>query len=160
MDADFGALLLVAYRLSTTAYPRLDLADVLQLLVDGLDQRAFAQQLLVPQAHHAILHVPADFCEECEAWTEEHGMQGLRERAPVPEELSPKACGAARHGLAVVNSAWRQPQGQQCTLVVDAEMQFAAVAPPSRSCLGQRGPRRPWAWPCGAGHTPRGASSR
>ncbi len=35
----------------------LDLADVLKLVVDGLDQRPFAQQELVEQRHEPVGHV-------------------------------------------------------------------------------------------------------
>ena len=44
----------------------LDLADVLQLVIDGLDQRSLPQEQFVSEAHQAILHVLADFRQELE----------------------------------------------------------------------------------------------
>ncbi len=43
-----------------TAMPGvLDLADILSLIIDGLDECSFAEQEFVPQPHEAIFHVPA-----------------------------------------------------------------------------------------------------
>jgi len=44
----------------------LNLADVLQLVVDGLYQQTLPQEQFVPEAHPAILHVLADFRQEFE----------------------------------------------------------------------------------------------
>ena len=45
----------------------LDLADVLELVVDGLDDRPFAQEQLVGRRQQAVAHVLAQLGDEVEA---------------------------------------------------------------------------------------------
>jgi hypothetical protein len=71
----------------------LDLADILQLVVAGLDEGSFAEEGLVPEAHEAIVHVLADFGQECEALGPEHSVQRLRDIAPVSKELAKEPFG-------------------------------------------------------------------
>src|SRR5262249_13566250 len=48
-----------------TALPRVrNLADIFQLIVDGLDPRSLPQEQVVPEADHTIFHVLTDFCEQ------------------------------------------------------------------------------------------------
>src|SRR5262252_8229569 len=119
----------------------LNLTNVFQLIVDGLDESVLAQEQFVPEVHYAMLHVPAHFGEQFETQAEEHIRQGLRDITAVSKELPLKACDEFHHRLAVVDLAWRQTKSQQCALIVDDERPFEAkkpshrgLAPPGQAC--------------------------
>jgi hypothetical protein len=119
--------------------PRLlNVTDIFQLIMNGLNQGALAQEPCVPQTHHAIFHVLAEFGEQCEPLAQEEVMQGLRNVASIPTELPTPPGRESRDRAAIVDMAWRHPQGQQFTLVIDDERQFEAVEPPPRG-LPSRG---------------------
>ncbi len=44
----------------------LDLGDILELIIDGLDQDSFAEQELIGHHHQAVLHVLAEFGNQVE----------------------------------------------------------------------------------------------
>jgi hypothetical protein len=107
----------------------LNLADVLQLVVDRLDQRTLPQEQLVPEAHHAILHVLADFRQEFEPLRQESVMQCLRNIAAIAKELAEESLHEARDGLQVIDLAGRQSKRQEFSFIVHDEMQFEAIKP-------------------------------
>jgi len=138
----------IAHDPCDTAVPGvLNVPDVFQLIVEGLDQGALPQEPRIPQAPQTMLPMPAHFRAPCEPVMEEHVMQGLRDISAVAKALPAESCGESLDGLAVLNIAWRQSQGQQFALVVDDARQRAAAKPsPSRSSPGWRCLQRPWAW--------------
>src|SRR5262252_6286241 len=80
----------IDYKAGATPVPgMLNLADLFHLLVHSLDQRTLPQEQCVPQTHHTMLHVLADFGEACQPLAEQEVMQGLGEVAAVPKELPP-----------------------------------------------------------------------
>ena len=110
----------------------LNLADVLQRIVHGLDQRALPQEQLVPEAYQTLLHVLADFCQALKPSGEQDVMQGLRDITSVPQELSTQACGKPLDGLTVIDIAWRHAKGASFALVIDKEMELEAEKPSHR----------------------------
>jgi hypothetical protein len=105
----------------------LDLADVLQLVIDGLDQRSLPQEQFIPEAHHAILHVLADFRQELEPLGQEGIVECLGNIAAIAKELAEEPVHEARDGLPVVAMAWRQLKGEEVSFIVHDEMQFEAI---------------------------------
>ena len=96
------------HKAGDTAVPGMfNLADVLQLIIDGLDQDALPQEQFVPETQQPILHVLADFGEECQSWVAQDVMQGLGDIASVTKKLSTKAGSEALDRLAVIDIAWR-----------------------------------------------------
>jgi len=79
-----------------------------------------------------MLHILADFREECEPLPPERVMQGLRDGAPLTQELTDERLHKLGHGGTVVDMPWGQPTGQPCTLIVDDKMQLEALEPPHR----------------------------
>src|SRR6185312_4428361 len=111
----------------------LDLADVLELVVDRLDERPFAQQELVGQLHQHVAHILAQLRDELHALFEEEVLgQRLRDVALVAEEFAEEALDQARHGLAIIHVAWGQTEGEEFPAVVDHQVQLEAVEPADR----------------------------
>ena len=48
-----------------------NLGDVLELVVDGLNNRAFAQEELIHQRHQAVVHILADGRDELKTLAKE-----------------------------------------------------------------------------------------
>src|SRR5262249_35935180 len=97
----------------------LDLADVLQLVIDGLDQRSLPQEQCVPEAHRAILPVLADFRQELEPLDKEGIVECLGNRAAIAKELAEEPVHEARDWPPVVNMVWRQPKREEVSFIVD-----------------------------------------
>ena len=88
-----------------TAMPGvLNLADVLQLVVDRLNERPFAEKQLIPPPHEPILHVLADFGQEFESLSKEGIVQGLGNIAPITKELAESRWGEL--GTGCRSSTW------------------------------------------------------
>ena len=60
-----------------------DLRDVLELVSDGLDDRATAQQQLVVEQHQAVFHVGLELGDELHPLFKQGGEGGLRQVAFV-----------------------------------------------------------------------------
>lgn len=73
------------HKIDRTAMARmLDLRDILELVDDGRDTRAFAYQELVGKIHEMILHVFAQLGDEMESLFKEQRGQGSKEGAAIP----------------------------------------------------------------------------
>src|SRR5260370_42356895 len=77
----------------------LDLADVLELVVDRLDDRALAQEQLVRESHQAVAHVLAPAGDKLDRMLDAELLgQRLRDVALVAEELATEALDALEQG--------------------------------------------------------------
>src|SRR5262245_3421517 len=110
----------------------LNLTDVLQLVVNSLNQRPLAEHQFIPEPHEPILHILADFGQECEALRKEDIVQGLGNIPPVAKELTKQPLGERGHRFSVVNMPWCQAKGQEFSLVIDHQMELEAVEPAYR----------------------------
>src|SRR5579859_5028 len=121
-------------KVERTAMARvLDLADVLELVHDGLDECAFAQEQPVADVHQPVVHVLAQLGDEVEALRHQEVCgQVLRDVAPIAEELAEQSPDQARHWPAVVHIARREAEGEQFAAVVDHQMQLEAIEPADR----------------------------
>ena len=117
------------------------LAQVLQLVVNRLDDRPFAKQYLVRQAHNVTLHVLLEPGNQLNPIGKQHLPQHLRNVSLVAEHLPEKIL--TQHfdmlWIAVVDIAPGQIERQQLTPFVAHQMQLEAVKPPHRAFapLGQ-----------------------
>lgn len=116
-----------------TAMPRvLDLADVLQWVVDGLNEDSLTEEQFVPEAHETVVHVLTPFGQQFESLPPEDIVQRLGDLPPIPQELANKPLGETGDGAAGIDMAWSQLQGQAFPLIIDDEMQFEAIDPTHR----------------------------
>src|SRR5260221_9495905 len=120
----------------------LDLADVLELVVDRLDDRALAQEQLVRESHQAVAHVLAPAGDKLDRMLDAELLgHRLRDVALVAEELATEALDALEQGgdgLAVVDVTAGEAEGEQLALIVDHQMQLEAVEPAQRSLAAGR----------------------
>ena len=98
----------------------LNLADVLELVVDALDNRALAQQQLVGDGKESLAHVPAYLGDQPKPLCGEDLLgQCGGDVAPITKELAEQAAHQAGHGTAVIDIARGQAERQQFAPVID-----------------------------------------
>ncbi len=103
----------------------LDLADVLELIGDGLDDRSFAQEDLVRPGDQALVHVLAQLRDELEPLGHEELLrQRLGDVPPIAKQLAEQPLDQLGHGLAVIDVTRRQAERQQFAAVVDHPVQL------------------------------------
>ena len=109
----------------------LDLRHVLQLVVDGLDQRPLAQEDLVRDAHYLPPHVAPQLCDQLDSVDEKPGEKVLADVALVSEEPAedPLYEGPVPERLAVVHIARGEHEAQEVAFLVADQMQLEAVEP-------------------------------
>jgi len=110
----------------------LDAALAFQDVVDGFDNRALAQQDLVPQGHQFVLHVLFDASDELQALFPQLVEQRLGDIAFVAEHFPGEAVDHVGHGFAIVDVAGGEFDGEQFAPVVNDQMQLEAEEPASR----------------------------
>ena len=99
-----------------------NLRDVLELVVDGLDNRAFAGEQFVPERHEAMV---GGFLfllgqgDELNALGKELLEERLGEVTLIGKEFAPEAFDQRRHRLTVIDIARREEKAQQFALVID-----------------------------------------
>src|SRR4029077_15789608 len=97
-----------------------DLADVLELINDRLDERALAQQQPVGELKELVAHVLAQFGDEAQSLGEQEALGERRgDIALVAKEASEKATCQARHWTPVVGVARSETEREQLATVVD-----------------------------------------
>lgn len=108
----------------------LDLAQVLELIEDRLDQCALAQQGAVKVRMNDVLHVLAHPRDDVDALVLHLLRKLLANVALVGVQLAKQVRGDGQQSLAVIDIARRDPDGQEFALVVDHRVQLEAVEPP------------------------------
>ena len=124
----------------------LDLANDLQLLIDGLDDRPLPEQQLVMQTHQRVLHVPLEPGDQVYAVHEESLEEILADVSPIGEQLAKQLFREAFVFLrsAVVDIARGQLPLHDLALVVDDQVQLESVEPAHRALAqGRQSPHRP-----------------
>ena len=113
----------------------LDLANVLQLLIDGLDDRPLPEQQLVMQTHQRVLHVPLEPGDQVYAVHEESLEEILADVSPIGEQLAKQLFREAFvfQRSAVVDIARGQLPLHDLALVVDDQVQLESVEPAHRA---------------------------
>src|SRR5262249_19088438 len=98
----------------------LDLADVLELVDDGLNEGAFAQEHVSGEGQEDVAHILAEFRDELQAVAKEE-LLGERRRdiALVPKEFAKEPTDQAGNGLAVVRVARGEAKCEQLPAVID-----------------------------------------
>ena len=107
----------------------LNLGDVLELVNDGLDDGAFAQQQLIRQVHEPIFHVLTESGDEMQPLFKKQCGQGRGNVATVPKELATQVFDQLRNRCAILHVAWSQTAGQQFASVVDGEVKLEPKEP-------------------------------
>ena len=83
-----------------------DLTDVFELIVDGLDDGAFAEKELVRPLEQTVLHLFAQFGDELKpVGHQELLSEWLRERACITKEFANQACGELRNRMSIIDVA-------------------------------------------------------
>ena len=102
----------------------LDLRDVLELVNDGLNNRAFAQQHFVRQVHEMILHVFAQAGAELQSLFKEQAREGSGDGAAIPKQLASQSFHQVGNRTPIIDVAWSQTTGQQVDSVIDGQVQL------------------------------------
>jgi hypothetical protein len=111
----------------------LDLRDVFELISDGLDGGAFAEQELVGPVEQPIVHLFAQFGDELKPLGHQQLLgEWLREIAFIAKELAHQTCGQLRNRMPIIDIAWGQAKGQDLALIVDDQVQLEAKEPADR----------------------------
>jgi hypothetical protein len=111
----------------------LDLRDVFELISDGLDDGAFAEQELVGPVEQPIVHLFAQFGDELKPLGHQQLLgEWLREIAFIAKELAHQTCGQLRNRMPIIDIAWGQAKGQDLALIVDDQVQLEAKEPADR----------------------------
>ena len=105
------------------------LANVLELVIDGLDQGALAEQNFIQEGEQARLHLFFEFGDELHSLGPELREEGLGDGAPIPHQFAEHPAGQLRYGFAIIDVAWSEHNGQQVPTVATHQMDFAAVEP-------------------------------
>src|SRR5260370_33121415 len=91
----------------------LDLADVLELVVDALDDRAFAEEQLIGQGKETRAHVLARFSDEMDPLLNQEALrERLRDVAAVAEEFAKETADQPGDRTPFIHLARRQAEGQ------------------------------------------------
>jgi len=98
------------------------LRDVLELVIDGFDEGAFAQEEFIEPRHELVAHVFAQFGDELKVLGQARLKQRLRLIAFVADELAPQAFDQLAHRGAVIGVAWGETPIEQLAFVVDDEI--------------------------------------
>ncbi len=105
----------------------LDLADILELIIDRFDQCPFAQEQAIGQRQKDIAHVLAQFGDEAHPVGDQELLdQGLRDVALIAEEATEQPTDQAGHRTAVVGVAGREAEGEQLAAIIDDQVEFEA----------------------------------
>ena len=113
----------------------LDLRDVLQLVVDGLDQGSLSQEDLIGDSHQLVLHVALQFCHQLDAVHEKPGEEVLADVPFVTDQLAedPLDEGTVPERLTVIDIARGEHEVQKLAPLAADQMQLEAVEPAHRA---------------------------
>jgi hypothetical protein len=106
----------------TAMWRMFDLADVFELVIDGLNNGPFAQEYLVDELDEPILHILFCFGDQLQTALIEFLKEGLGDIASVAKQLSPELLGHLGDGTAVVNIRGGEGDGQQLPSVIDNQV--------------------------------------
>ena len=111
------------------------LADVLQLVVDGLDDRPFPKQYLVIEVHQRVLHVPLDLGYEVYVVDEEHLKEILADVPPDCEEFPEEPLGKppVLQGVPVIGVSRRELPLDDLAFVIDDQVELEPIEPSHRA---------------------------
>jgi len=123
----------------------LNLADILELVDDSLDEGTFAQKQAICQGQKNMAHVLAQFGDEAQSLGDQELLgEGLRDVAFIAEEATEKPVNQAMHRTTVVGVARSEAEGQQLGAIVDDEVELEPVEPPDRrlaaACVDTKDP--------------------
>jgi hypothetical protein len=97
----------------------LDLADILELIDDGLDEGALAQEQAIGEGHKNVAHILAQFGDEPQPVAKEQLLsKRRRDVALVPKEASKESSGHARNGTTVICIPRGEAEGQQLAAII------------------------------------------
>src|SRR5262249_22176948 len=122
----------------------LNLANVLQLVIDRFAQGALAKEDLVEHWHELVFHVLPDLGAELHARLPALIEKLFRDGAAVAKECSPKSPRQARRRLPIIGITRSDPHCEQLAAVVDYQMDLeAGEGSPCGSCRVWLGHERP-----------------
>lgn len=111
----------------------LNLADILELIVDRFDQRPFAQEQLISQIQDLAVHVLTQLGDQMHPVLHQELLsQGLGDVAFVAKEFAEEAANQAGNRPTVIDVPGCQAKGQQLTPVIDHQVELEAIEPAHR----------------------------
>lgn len=111
----------------------LNLANVLELIDDRLDERSLAEQQPVGEMEELMAHVRAQFGDETESMGDQEALsKGSRDVAFVAKEASEETPHQTRRRTPVVGVAGSKAQREQLAAVSDDQMPLEPIEPAHR----------------------------
>lgn len=113
----------------------LNLGHVLQLVVDGLNQRPLAEKEAVSNGHDLTFHVALQFCNQLNTLHKELGEEILADVSLVTDQFAEDLLdkGLVPERLPVVDIAGRKHEVQQIAFLVTDQVQFETIEPTHRA---------------------------
>jgi hypothetical protein len=106
----------------------LDLRDIFELIGDGLDDGTFAQEEFVGPVEQTIVHLFAQLGNEGQSLRDHQLLsQRHREVAFSAAKLPYEPFGELGNGMPLIDVAWGQAKSQEFALIIDDQVQLAAV---------------------------------
>src|SRR5215472_15388869 len=103
----------------------LDLADVLELVHDRLNERPLAEQEPIGEREELLPHVLAQLGDEAQSLIEEEVLGQRRGNvALVAKELAKEPTHQARHRTTIVGVARREAKREQLATIIDDQVEF------------------------------------
>jgi hypothetical protein len=108
----------------------LDLAAIFELIRDGLDDGAFAQEELVRPLEQAVVHLLTQLGDEVQPVGDQQLLgQRLGEIAFIPKELAHETSGQLGNRVPIIDVARGEAKGQQVALIIDDQVQLETEEP-------------------------------
>ncbi len=107
-----------------------DLADVFELIIDGLGDGPLTQEKFVRSVEQTMTHMLAGLGDEVKAMRHQKLLsQGLGKGVFVTKEQALESFDLLGNGVSVINVAWLQAIGYQFALIIDDRVQLEALEP-------------------------------
>ena len=100
-----------------------------ELVEQGFDDEAFAQDDLVKPGHEIVLHGPAYAGDEMQPLAPQSGEKFFADIALIGKQLAAQATQHFLEGLSVIDITSRDLDGDDFAFVVDDNMQLEAKEP-------------------------------
>lgn len=119
----------------------LNLADVFEFVVDGLNECPFSEQNLVVKVHKRVLHVLSRLRDKMYVIDEQRLKEVLAYVAPVGEDFSedPLRELLVLQRIAVINVTWGKHPLDYLPMIVYDDVQLEAVEPSHRAFVQRAG---------------------
>lgn len=112
--------------------PMFNLRNVLELIGNGFNNDPLAQEELIGQTDQPLFQGAFDRSQQFDALLQQDLGKRLGQVALIANELAEEALRHVRDWTPIIPLAWREPTGQQFSLIVDQDVEREAIEPAHR----------------------------